>query len=456
MKPIHLLVMALSATSGASMAEGLAALPFAPVPVATAASEAEIYIVTSRDTFAGISAITSHASPVHSRAGTALVLARTDAEGVEAIAHYVHQQEGRCGGFFAFSSRAEAEAFLADDRSAEAIAQPMDGTYTIDNQATVIPWLPQVDQDNIRATIDSLSNGFQNRWYGGSLGRDAALWIRDRWQSLANGRRDVQVRLHEECGNCGNQPSVILRLQGSDLADEVVVVGAHLDSINGGGSAGVNQIAPGADDDASGVASVTEIIRIALESNWKPRRTVEFHAYAAEEIGLRGSNAIASAYANSGVNVVGMLQLDMTNYRTTAPYHIRIVGDNANQDLLTFFRELFDTYLQPLGLIRGALNCGYGCSDHASWHARGYPAGMLFEAGRQLQPGDNWGDFPYIHTANDTLANMGNSAQHSVPFAQFGLAFIGELGKTTLSGPLDPELFADSFEQPSAGSLQHE
>ena len=49
-------------------------------------------------------------------------------------------------------------------------------------------------------------------------------------------------------------------------------------------------------------------------------------------------------------------------------------------------------------------------------------------------------DFPYIHTMNDTLANMNDTAAPSAPFAQFGLAFLGELAKTqgTVTPPPPP------------------
>ena len=98
-------------------------------------------------------------------------------------------------------------------------------------------------------------------------------------------------------------------------------------------------------------------------------------------------------------------------------------------DLKTFLTSLFDTYLAPLGLTRGTYTCGYGCSDHASWTSAGYPSAMMFEAG------DSGGYFPYIHSANDTLANMGESAQYSVKFAKLGLAFLGELAKSAGSNP---------------------
>src|SRR3546814_5186498 len=96
---------------------------------------------------------------------------------------------------------------------------------------------------------------------------------------------------------------------------------SHLDSINayGGGSPG--QAAPGADDDASGIAVLTETLRIALARGWRPQRTVKFMGYAAEEVGLRGSNAIAPSHRQAGVDVVAVLQVDMTNYQA-APVQI--------------------------------------------------------------------------------------------------------------------------------------
>src|SRR3546814_4944536 len=80
--------------------------------------------------------------------------------------------------------------------------------------------------------------------------------------------------------------------------------------------------------------------------------------------------------------------------------------------------------MAPMGHTRGTYTCGYGCSDHASWTNAGYPAAMMFEAG------DPDGSLPYIHTTGDTLAMMGDTAQPSVKFAKFALAFLGETAKT--------------------------
>lgn len=391
------------------------------------------YIVTSQQTHDGIAAIAHDAQYRRNALGATLVIARVDADDIDAVSRYVHENEHRCGGFFAFDSLREAEAFLADDRSARAVALPFGALYTVDNGATVEPWLAQVQETNIHGTIQSLS-AFRNRYYKSPHGKEAAESIRDMWLALAAGRADVDVELFTACASCSTQPSVIMTLHGRERADEIVVIGGHLDSINHyQGNYGDEQDAPGADDDASGIATITEVARIALASGWRPQRTIKFMGYAAEEVGLYGSKAIATRFAADQINVVGVLQLDMTNYKDGAPYDMQRILDNSNVYLGFWFGDLFATYLAPRGFVLSDLECGYGCSDHASWTAKGFPAGMMFEAGRPRDESDPWdlGDFPYIHSSGDTLANMGDSAQHSVKFAQFGLAFIGELGKTS-------------------------
>ncbi len=398
--------------------------PFAPV-----------YIVTSRKTYDGIRMIAGDGVVRRDSTGAALVVSEIKAHQLGEVSEYVHERELRCGGYFAFKSRKEADDFIASDRSAAAMQASMAANYTIDNAATVEPWLPQASESNIYNTINHLQ-GYQNRFYASSTGKTSAEWIRTAWQALATGRDDVASEL-VNCGTCSTQPSVVLTIQGAELPNEVVVLGAHLDSINANGGGSLIQRAPGADDDASGIATLTEVIRISLATGWRPRRTVKFMGYAAEEVGLRGSRAIAETFRNNNVNVVGVLQLDMTNYKSGPVEDMQLITDYSNADTQAFLVGLFDRYLAPSGLTRGTYTCGYGCSDHASWTSAGYPAAMMFEAG------DAGGYFPYIHTTADTLSNMGESAQHSVKFAKLALAFLGELGKTAEVWRADCELPPD-------------
>lgn len=388
---------------------------------------APVYIVMSRNSYDGMRGLIGNAVAKTDSTGAPLVVAQIKAHQLSRISEHIHAREGRCGGYFAFATRADADAFVRADRSWQAMkSQPVRVDYTIDNQATVDPWLSQVQHTNIYSTISHLSS-YQNRYYASNDGKVSAEWIRNTWQALAGSRSDVASELFA-CAMCSTQPSVILTIRGTELPNEIVVLGAHLDSINGSAGGNVGQRAPGADDDASGIATLTEVLRIAMANGWKPKRTVKFMGYAAEEVGLRGSNAIAQAHRTAGANVVAVLQMDMTNYKAATNIDMRLVTDYSNPELKLFMTNLFDTYLAPRGMSRGTDTCGYACSDHASWTSAGYPAAFFFEAGTGAASG---GAFPSIHTSNDILANMGNSAQNSGKFAQLGLAFLGEAAKTS-------------------------
>ena len=400
------------------------------------AGEPPVFALTSADTFLASPLRHLPAEDASDSLGTRLKLVGLDATQGAWLSDFVHEEESRCGGYFAFSSREEALEFLANDRSVEGVLQRAAVRYLIENTATVSTWMPQVSEANIHATIATLSS-YQNRYYQSSYGVAAAHWIRDTWLALGQGRGDVHVEL-VGCSTCSNQPSVILTIDGAELPEEVVVLGGHLDSIRSGAGSNSEQFAPGADDDASGIATLTEVLRIALADGWRPKRTVKFMGYAAEEVGLCGSAAIASQFQSAGINVVGVLQLDMTNYRVGVPYHLQFITDHVNATLLTFSYALFDTYLAPQGLIRRSITCGYACSDHASWTSKSFPAVMASESGDTT-----YEFFPYLHTGNDTLAYIGNTAASSVPFAQFGLAFLGELAKTAAR---PQAILSDGFE----------
>lgn len=324
----------------------------------------------------------------------------------------VHEELRRCGGFVRHDSMAEALAVLhrlRGDTSPERAP-----SYTLDDGAAVTPLLPQVQASQILATIEQLAT-FQNRMYTSSSGVAASDWLFNRWKTLAAGRSDVTVRQVAHRGWPQKSVSLVIAGSGANRA-ETVVLGGHLDSIASGPAETVR--APGADDDASGVASLTEVIRVLLAAGWKPQRSIEFIAYAAEEVGLRGSQQIATQYARQKKPVVGVLQLDMTAYQGDAT-DLWLFTDYTNAAQNQFVAALAQTYLPALTV--GYDRCGYACSDHASWTGRGFAASFPFEASFAH-------DNKAIHTANDTSAVFGNQAGHALKFAQLALAFAVELG----------------------------
>ncbi|SOT44489.1 M20/M25/M40 family metallo-hydrolase [Burkholderia cenocepacia] len=292
------------------------------------------------------------------------------------------------------------------------LAKQATAAYTVSNVPQIGTWVQQLQASNIVGTITSLS-GFTNRYYTTSHGVAASDWLALQWKQLAGARADITV---EQVAHTGfPQKSVILTIRGSDPAAGTVVLGGHLDSTVGRTTE--NTRSPGADDDASGIASLTEALRVLLANNYRPKRTIKFVGYAAEEAGLLGSKAIAKQFRTQNANVVGVLQLDMTNYKGD-PKDIYLITDYTNAAQNTYVKNLAATYLPELAV--GTSQCGYACSDHASWNAQGYPASFPFEADQN--------DSPYIHTVNDTLENSDRQANHALKFGKLALAYAVDLG----------------------------
>jgi leucyl aminopeptidase len=351
-----------------------------------------------------LGALSPSAQFVDTNGGVAVV--RIDDDELPDLAEAIHEQTGRCGGFIVHDSLADAESALEIQRDRP--APPIE--YTIDRPHAVRSVLPLLDKATLLATIRELS-AMPNRFYKSEAGAAASLWLRDRWQSFVH-RDDVSIELVSHAG--WPQQSVVLTIRGTTRASETVVIGGHLDSI----SFGAKGAAPGADDDASGIATMTEVIRALLAADYRPERTLVFVAYAAEEVGLRGSQDIVKLFKQRGIDVVGALQLDMTNYQGSAK-DIWLMKDFTSAAQNEFVTKLIDTYV---GATWGLDACGYGCSDHASWYRAGVPASMPFEArmkDRNMK----------IHTASDTLETSGNNADHAIKFARLAVAYAIELGK---------------------------
>ncbi len=354
---------------------------------------------------------------VERRGGLAII--KSDEEQILALTRSMHDEFHKCAGFMSHESYEKASESINETLRADTNARLVD--YTITNQTNVNQLLPEALEINVRNTINVLS-AFPNRRYNQQSGLDSAQRIKTDWTALANGRSDITVEQINHPTATSPQPSIILTIQGTTLPNEVIVIGGHQDSINSSGGATGN--APGADDDASGIASLTEAMRVMIAKNFRPQRTVKFMAYAAEEVGLRGSNAIATDFQTRGVNVVGVLQLDMTNFKPgTSAFDFAIFTDFTNAAQNTFLQNLITTYLPTMTYTTSA--CGYGCSDHASWHNKGYPASFPHESAFNISN-------PNIHRTTDTISQSGSNANHALKFTKLTLAYIGELAKGSI------------------------
>lgn len=335
----------------------------------------------------------------------------------EEAAHYLHKNVITHGPGYVY--KVSKEAALSSINRPKQKNKVLN--FSINQDALVNSAINQVNAENIRSHMQTLEN-YGTRRHTTTQAQTAVQDLKTRWQNLitAAGRTDVSVRTVNHSGT--NMPSVVLTFNGYITPADFVIVGGHLDTISS------TSQAPGADDDASGIATITEMIRILLNMNYKPAKTVEFMAYAAEEIGLVGSSEIAAQYAAQGKNVLSAVQFDMTNYKGS-PNDIYLTDDSYNStDLNLFLIELM-THYNSTGTHQFSYaytTCNYGCSDHYSWAENGFPAAFPFES-------DFGNHNPNIHTAQDKLSNMGNSAAHSGKFAKLGLEYIIETAKSNVT-----------------------
>jgi hypothetical protein len=167
----------------------------------------------------------------------------------------------------------------------------------------------------------------------------------------------ASLRLSAKQSDSDTTANVIGLLEGSDpsLKSEVVIVGAHYD--HNGTHEGATYL--GADDDASGTVGLLEMIRAMTSAPRRPRRSVLFAAWGAEEKGLLGSGFYASRPLVPLSKTVAVIQLDMIG-RNEAPTNadeLRRFGGRDSRDSVHLLGPAFAPELRTL--VEG-LNEGLG------------------------------------------------------------------------------------------------
>ena len=322
------------------------------------------------------------------------------------LARHHHLNSPQCGGFVASF---EGEVF---DNPSPAIAGAF-LNYSIARRDLVKSLMRQVSEPRLLSNILWFSS-YQTRFYLSESGIKAMQDLKLKWAQLVGHLTFASVELVQHKNF--KQPSVILTLQGT--TNDVIVVGGHGDSINKDDNQ-INASSPGSDDNASGISVITEVIQILAQNDFRPKNTIKFMAYAAEEVGLLGSMDISGRFADQLVNVLGVIQFDGTNFHGSKDLAMVLIKDLTNQAQNKFLGSLIDTYLRVPWRYDV---CGYACSDSYSWTYRGFPASFPVEA--RIKEENS-----HIHTAKDTIEVSNNSVSHSVNFAKLGLAYVVELDK---------------------------
>lgn len=199
--------------------------------------------------------------------------------------------------------------------------------------------------------------------------------------------------------------NVLVERTGSGLADEVVMVGAHVDSVHAG---------PGINDNGSGVAVLLALAQ-ALAADDPPERTVRLAFWGAEEDGPYGSAAYVTALsAAERARIAAYLNLDMLG----SPNAVRFVyAEPSAAPGSAAVTGLFADYFEALGLPWEPIDLE-GDSDHGPFIAAGIPTGGLFSGGIEAKTDDQAATMggtagvpadACSHAACDTIANVSDA-----------------------------------------------
>jgi Zn-dependent M28 family amino/carboxypeptidase len=208
------------------------------------------------------------------------------------------------------------------------------------------------------------------------------------------------------------QFNVLAELPGKDNGN-VVMVGAHLDSVPAG---------PGINDNGSGSAAILEVA--VQMAKVKPRNTVRFAWWGAEELGLIGSSEYVAGLSQAELDRIALyLNFDMVG----SPNYVFFVYDGDNSDAVgapagppgsAAIEKTFEKYYNSVGEPFKGTDFD-GRSDYGPFIAVGIPSGGLFTGAEGIKTAAEaatWGGAadiaydPCYHQACDTLANNSDKA----------------------------------------------
>ena len=185
----------------------------------------------------------------------------------------------------------------------------------------------------------------------------------------------IEVEVRNRHGTSVEQARNVLgEIPGTDLAQEVVMMGAHFDTWHA---------SPNASDNTSGVAVVLEAARILKAIGAEPRRTIRVALWSGEEQGLYGSRAYVSKhFGDPNDTDIGTT----SEYETFSAYFNQDYGPGQYRGIWLqeneHVRQIFKAWMEPfhdMGMTTISLQ-GVGSTDHVPFDNIGLPAFQFLQA----------------------------------------------------------------------------
>jgi Peptidase family M28/Repeat of unknown function (DUF346) len=240
----------------------------------------------------------------------------------------------------------------------------------------------QVSSDHLRSSLATLV-GLRTRHSLSAEYVSAADWCHARLQAFGFAVAKTAITV-----GTGSSYNIVADKQGRGSGRKLVLVTAHLDSINLAGSAGA--AAPGADDNASGVAGALEIARIA--ASHLAEHDLRVILFGGEEQGLHGSRQhVNSLQPAERARIDAVINMDMIGTVNTADLTVLLEGAEVSQGLMNELADAAHTFTS----LRVQTSLNPFNSDHVPFIEASLPALLTIEGADSTNHA--------VHTGNDTL-----------------------------------------------------
>ena len=222
----------------------------------------------------------------------------------------------------------------------------------------------------------------------------------DQLERIAEDGKAITVRIKVDSSEvpAAQSGNVIAEVVGREMPEEVVIIGAHLDSWD---------LGTGAVDDGAGVGITMAALELIKDAGLAPRRTIRLVLWGAEEVGLLGANAYRDQHeAELEKHVVGS-ESDFGGGRVW-----KVTADSQTEAGDVLFAEIA-RLLAPIGIAPGSDDQPGGGPDLYPLIAAGVPTLRLHQDGRDY--------FDLHHTADDTVDKLDAASldQNVAAFAVF-------------------------------------
>jgi len=290
-------------------------------------------------------------------------------------------------------------------------------------------YVEKVNPDTIESYMQALED-FVTRFCLADNRREVSVWIKNKFIEL--GYPDTRLdsfQLNRHYNGIYYQTwqyNVVSTFQGYARPDEIYILGGHHDAIVTL-PANAFLFAPGADDNASGVAAALETARVMKQYGYAPEATIKFITFAAEELGLHGSWHYANNAAAQGMDIKLMINNDMISNSTKPEdqWLVKIFKYQGSEWVANLAASIIQnhTMLDYLHFYHNSPN-----TDSWPFYANGYSAVFFHE--------DEFS--PYYHSYNDLVVNTNKYYAAEVTKVSLGM-LIHENGPGVNTGIAEKE-----------------